>query len=67
MFGYQTNEVKLPNLDNRPNWNFIKTIDINLIGDIPQNDLAVIKAMFDNGFTLWHNPNTFLDYSQNNK
>lgn len=67
MYGYLTNELKIPNLNNRPNWNYIKTIGINIIGYIPQEDLQEIKLMFDNGVTLWHNTNTFLDYSQNNK
>lgn len=67
MFGYKINELKVPNINNRPNWNYVKTSDVNIIGDIPQEDLEIIKAMFDNGFTIWHNPATFLDYSQNNK
>lgn len=67
MYGYLTNKVKIPNINNRPNWNYIKTIGINILGDIPQSDLAIIKSFFDNGITLWHNPNTFLDYSQNNR
>lgn len=67
MFGYQTNELKIPNINNRPNWNYIKTIHSNIVGDIPEIDILKIKSMFDNGITLWHNPETFLDYSQNNK
>ena len=67
MYGYQTNELKTPNLNNRPNWNYVKTAGANIIADIPQNDLQEIKNLFDNGITLWHNPLTFLDYSQNNK
>lgn len=67
MYGYLTNTLKLPNLNNRPNWNYVKTIGINIISHIPQGDLQVIKNMFDNGITLWHNPSTFLDYSQNNR
>lgn len=67
MYGYKTNTLKVPNLSNRPNWNYIKTIDINIIADIPQEDLRLIKLMFDSGITLWHNSNTFLDYSQNNR
>ena len=67
MYGYLTNSVKTPNLNNRPNWNYIKTIGINILGDIPQEDLQTIKQFFDNGITLWHNTNTFLDYSQNNR
>ena len=67
MYGYATNKVKIPNINNRTNWNYIKTLGINIIGNIPQNDLQLIKNMFNNGFTVWHNPNTFLDYSQNNR
>lgn len=67
MFGYLTNKVKLPNLNNRPNWNYVKTIGCNITANIPQTDLQTIKNMFDNGITLWHNPQTFLDYSQNNR
>lgn len=67
MYGYLTNKVKLPNTHNRPNWNYIKTIGVNIIGNIPQTDLQTIKNIFDNGITLWHNTSTFLDYSQNNR
>lgn len=67
MYGYLTNELKIPNLNNRPNWNYIKTIGCNIIGDIPEEALITIKNLFDTGITLWHNPNTFLDYSQNNR
>ena len=67
MYGYLTNERKIPNLNNRPNWNYVKTIGANIVGNIPQYDLQAIKIMFDNGVTLWHNSSTFLDYSQNNR
>lgn len=67
MYGYLTNTVKTPNLNNRPNWNYIKTIGANIIGDIPQEDIQTLKNIFDNGVTLWHNKETFLDYSQNNR
>lgn len=67
MYGYLTNEVKLPNLNNRPNWNYVKTIGANIEADIPQNDLQILKNIFDSGVTLWHKKETFLDYSQNNR
>lgn len=67
MFGYLTNKVKVPNINNRPNWNYVKTIGCNIVANIPQTDLQTIKDIFDNGVTLWHNPSTFLDYSQNNR
>ncbi len=66
MFGYKVNSVKLPNIYGRTNWNYVKTIGCNMLGDIPQEDLQKIKDMFNNGVTFWHNPSTFLDYSQSN-
>lgn len=66
MFGYKVNRVKVPNITGRRNWNFVKTNGCYIEADIPQDDLAEIKAMFDKGITLWHNPATFADYSQNN-
>lgn len=65
-FGYATNRVKLPNITGRRNWNYVKTIACYIKADIPQGDLQEIKSMFDKGITLWHNPATFADYSQNN-
>lgn len=67
MYGYLTNTLKIPNLNNRPNWNYVKTLGANITGNIPQVDMQQIKDIFDNGVTLWHNASTFLDYSQNNR
>lgn len=66
MYGYKVNDVKIPNITGRANWNYVKTIGANIIGDIPGEDLVKFRSLFDNGITLWHNPNTYLDYSQNN-
>lgn len=66
MFGYATNLVKVPNLTGRRNWNYVKTLECNFDGDIPQVYLQKIRSIFNNGITLWHNANTFLDYSQDN-
>lgn len=66
MFGYKINRVKVPNITGRSNWNYVKTLNCNFDGDIPQTDLNIIKQMFNNGVTLWHNPSTMYDYSQSN-
>ena len=50
----------------RSNWNFIKTIDVNLTGDIPEADLQKLKNLFNNGFTIWHTTTHYLDYTQTN-
>lgn len=65
-YGYKVNTYKVPNINGRANWNYVKTINANIEAYIPQEDLDEIKRMFDNGVTIWHNPSTFLDYSQNN-
>lgn len=67
LYGYQTNQVKIPNINNRPNWNYIKTIGCNINGNIPQMDLAEIKELFNSGITLWHNANNFKNYNANNR
>ena len=66
MFGYKVNTLKTPVFETRLNWNYIKTRGLNITGDIPQKDMQKIKEIFDNGITFWHNPSTFLDYSQSN-
>ena len=66
MYGYKVNRVKLPNLTGRTNWNYVKTINANIEGDIPEDHLNEIKSIFNNGVTLWHNSSTYLDYSQSN-
>ena len=54
MFGYKVNELEIPNTKSRKSWNYIKTIDANIIGNIPSRDLATIKGIFDRGVTIWH-------------
>ena len=69
MYGYCVNDVKNPqnSMNTRPNWNYLETRDINIAGDLPDEDLNRLKTMFNTGVTLWHNPVTFGDYSQNNR
>lgn len=66
MFGYRTDKVKTPNINGRTNWNFVKTRICNITGDVPQPDVEEMKSIMNNGITFWHNPSTYLDYSQTN-
>ena len=66
MFGYKVNTVKAPNITGRRYWNYIKTIECNFEGDIPQPHLQKIKQIFNDGITLWHDPTKMYDYSQTN-
>lgn len=54
MFGYKINEVKAPELYTRKSWNYIKTNNVTITGNIIQRDLDKIKKIFDNGITFWH-------------
>lgn len=67
MFGYATNRLKIPNIRTRPHWNYVKTAYCNLTGPIPSADVDDIRGRFIRGITVWHNPATIYDYSQNNR
>lgn len=65
MFGYATHKVKVPNITGRPSWNYVKTIDVKIVGSVPFGDMVAIKNMFNNGVTFWHGD--FVgDYSRSN-
>lgn len=66
MYGYKVNTLKTPNITGRTNWNYVKTIGANIEGDIPEDHLNELKQIFNNGVTLWHKTNYYLDYSQSN-
>ena len=66
VYGYRVNSFKVPNLTGRTYWNFVKTRNCNLEGDIPQEYINKLKEIFNKGVTLWHDTTKFLDYSQNN-
>ncbi|MBO7345328.1 MAG: hypothetical protein J6U92_05265 [Clostridia bacterium] len=52
--GYTVKRVKVPNLRSRLRYNYIKTVGANIVGSFNQDDLAKIKAIFNNGVTFWH-------------
>jgi hypothetical protein len=54
MFGYKINKKRTPDFKSREHFNYIKTNGVTILGNCPQNDLNQIKAIFDNGVTVWH-------------
>ena len=66
LFGYKTCRVKVPNTNHRQNWWFTKTIDANIIGNVPNDEMNKIKGAYNNGLTFWKNPANFLNYSVSN-
>lgn len=68
MFGYATHRIKQPNLTGRPHWNYVKTIGntVDALG-VPDPYLKVMNAAFNNGITIWHNPNEVGYYGLDNR
>lgn len=66
MFGYKTNLVKVPNVSGRTYWNYVKTIDVNILGDIPADDMVKLKGIYNKGVTIWHIPANVGNYALNN-
>jgi hypothetical protein len=56
-FGYKVNRLKTPNLQSRLNWNYIKMLEVNVSGNIPNAHLKKIHEIYKNGLTFWHNDN----------
>ena len=45
----------------------METKEVNIDGNIPQEDMQELKSIFNNGVTVWHNPQYWCDYSQDNR
>ena len=67
MFGYKCHLNKTPNKNHRENYWYTKTIDVNIDGAIPSEDMQKIKNCYDNGITFWKNPSNIQDYSVSNE
>lgn len=55
MYGYATNQVKAPNISSRPYWNYVKTANAYVVGDLPQEAATAIAGVFNKGITFWKN------------
>ena len=66
MYGYQVNKVKKPNVSSRPYFNYVQTIDVNIIGGIPSDDMEKLKSIYNRGVTLWKTTVDVGQYSVDN-
>lgn len=67
IYGYATHRVKVPNRASRPHWNYVKTVNVNLTGSIPADDMARLRRIYDNGITFWKNGDEVGNYSLDNR
>lgn len=71
-FGYQVNEVKLPNQTGRTYWNFIQIGSYeeigysNNLGSVPARAMENINNIYRSGVTIWHDHSNLGNYNLNN-
>lgn len=53
MYGYACRRVKIPNINARPYFNYVKTIGSNVTGEFCMDDIKLINDIFDKGVTFW--------------
>lgn len=65
-FGYKVNRLKIPEVDSRLYWNYIKTVEANITGYMPQKALNTLRKCLNRGITIWHDPESMYDYTKYN-
>ena len=65
-YGYQVNVNKIPSRDGRAHWNYVKTADCTIVGDLPDDDKQKIIAVYNRGITFWKHPEEVGNYSLDN-
>ncbi len=70
-YGYAIHKVDVPNISSRPHWNYVKTVDANILPKsgtgLPASDLKKIVQIFDRGITFWKNGSEVGDYTLDNR
>lgn len=52
-YGYNVNTIKVPEVNSRPFWNFVKTREAHVDGNIPYTYRREIEDMLNGGVTFW--------------
>lgn len=65
-FGYKIMKIKVPGINNRSKWDYVKTVDCVVKGKLDQQTQGKLKEILDKGVTLWHTTSGFGDYTQIN-
>lgn len=56
-YGYRVNRYKVPNLTGREKFNYIKTRNCTILGNLPNSARATIEQITNNGISFWHTTN----------
>lgn len=65
-YGYATNRLKVPNISGRKQWNYVKTKECEIVGNIPASIKASIISIFNSGITFWKNGDNIGNYNLDN-
>ena len=65
-FGYAVKNVGTPNMNARPRWTYVKTVDCIVHGNLPSEDASTIETIFNNGVRFWKNHTEIGNYSLDN-
>lgn len=65
-FGYKVNTLKIPNITTRPAWNYVKTANAVINGNLFMNTTGDVENILNNGVTIWHNIASVGNYNLNN-
>ena len=66
VYGYKQSEYRTINLHARSNWTYIRTLGLNASGNFPDDDMEVIKQVFNKGVFFWSYTARFGDFDQAN-
>lgn len=55
--GYAIKRVEIINPNRMTRFDYIKTNDCHVVGNIPNDDLVLIENIYDTGITFWHDDN----------
>ena len=66
MYGYAVKQVDTPNMNARPYFTYIKTVDCVVHGNLPADDARTIEEQFNGGLRFWKNHTQIGDYTLNN-
>ena len=65
-YGYAVKQVRRPNIRSRTQWNYIKTANCTISGNVPGDVEMTICRLYDTGITFWHNPENIYRYDLDN-
>lgn len=53
-YGYKVNRLKIPNINTRPIWNYVKCSEAHIAGNIPNFYRESIERLLNSGCTFWN-------------